>query len=187
MNTNGLAKLYDKLTPRERLPMIAAASLRDDQAEWRRLADSAPMVNWRLPDYHGLGEGIQLLLHFHIAELLDLAANYWQAAGRHAEYAALEDEDDPTAERLYKVQCMFAYLFLCHCDAWRLVAKEMHLDADLLLGTLPGYSTVMRTEGAARLMALTADEATAFLRERGEGDEEVITVDDCESSARLPS
>ena len=33
MNTNGLAKLYDRLTPKERLPLILAASARGDEAE----------------------------------------------------------------------------------------------------------------------------------------------------------
>ena len=37
MNTNGLARLYDRLTPRERLPLIMAASARGDEMERERL------------------------------------------------------------------------------------------------------------------------------------------------------
>ena len=36
MNTNGLAKLYGQLTPKERLPLILAASARGDEAERNR-------------------------------------------------------------------------------------------------------------------------------------------------------
>jgi hypothetical protein len=58
MNTKVLAKLYDRLTPRERLPLILAASARNDEVEGQRLAQSAPRMALRLPDYHGLGEGL---------------------------------------------------------------------------------------------------------------------------------
>jgi hypothetical protein len=85
MNTNCLAKLYDRLTPHERLPLIVAASARDDETERQGLAHSAPCDRFRLPDYHGLAEGLLLLSLFHVTQLLDLAVMYWRTT------ALLED------------------------------------------------------------------------------------------------
>ena len=41
MNTESLAKLYDRLTPFERVPLIAAAVSRGDEVERDRLVRSA--------------------------------------------------------------------------------------------------------------------------------------------------
>jgi hypothetical protein len=81
MNTNALAKLYDRLTPLERLPLIVAATERGDDAEADRLSRSAPRIGVRLPDYHGLGEGLLLLSLFYLAEQLRRGLLYWQAQG----------------------------------------------------------------------------------------------------------
>ncbi len=56
MNTNSLARHDEILTPRERLPLIMAASARGDEAEAQRLAHSAPLVSLRVPDYFGLAK-----------------------------------------------------------------------------------------------------------------------------------
>jgi hypothetical protein len=81
MNTNGLAKLYDRLTPKERLPLILAASARGDQTEQDRLAHSAPKKEWRMPDYYGLAEAMLFASLFHLLQLLDVAALFWQVNG----------------------------------------------------------------------------------------------------------
>jgi hypothetical protein len=88
MNTKCLAKLYDHLTPRERLPLILAASARGDDVEGERLARSAPRMALRLPDYHGLGEGLFLASLFHLIGVLDVAALFWLTQGRLAEWTA---------------------------------------------------------------------------------------------------
>ena len=51
MNTNPLARYYEVLTPWERLALLVAAAGRADEVEGRRLAESAPKVGFRLPDY----------------------------------------------------------------------------------------------------------------------------------------
>jgi hypothetical protein len=51
MNTQGLTKMYDQLTPRERLPLIVAASVRADTVERARLVDSAAMVTFAVPPF----------------------------------------------------------------------------------------------------------------------------------------
>jgi len=103
---NDLAKLYDRLTPRERLPLIIAASERGDQAEADRLAHAAPRMELRLPDYHGLGEGLLWLTLFHMIGQLDLGLEFWQglalAFGREA--FPHGPVDQARAERLWDEQ-----------------------------------------------------------------------------------
>src|SRR5437763_1672986 len=78
MNTKNLAKNYDRLTARERLPLLLAASAREDAVERQRLLDSAPRIDLRAPHHHGLGEALFTAAHFHMMTQLDLAAKYWQ-------------------------------------------------------------------------------------------------------------
>jgi hypothetical protein len=61
MNTNGLARHYDKLTAWERLPLLLAAIGRGDDAEAERLASSAPTRTAQVAHYYGLWDGLALL------------------------------------------------------------------------------------------------------------------------------
>src|SRR4051812_11988984 len=74
MDTKALGKMYNHLTPDERQPLIMAASLRGDEVEADRLRRTAPMVGWRLPDYHGLADGLRNAALAHVIDCLDLAA-----------------------------------------------------------------------------------------------------------------
>src|SRR5947209_20597717 len=87
MNTNGLARHYDTLTPRERLPLIMAASARGDAVERDRLARSAPREHFSLPDYHGLAEGVLLAALLRGLAVLELAARFRQCEGLDGQYA----------------------------------------------------------------------------------------------------
>jgi hypothetical protein len=58
MNSNSLARHYNKLTPWERVPLIIAAGLRDDGTERERLVSSAPTNLFHVPDFRGLSEDL---------------------------------------------------------------------------------------------------------------------------------
>jgi hypothetical protein len=165
MNTNTLAKLYDRLTPRERLPLIMAASARGDELEKDRLRRSAPQVGYRLPDYHGLSEGLLLGCLLHLLEVLDVAALYWRVSGLLAGWEALTDKD-AAAEKLDGPLKMFAYAFTAKLDGWRRFCAELQVDPELLMAGLPGYDTVKRIEEEARAIAFTPEEATAYLQRK---------------------
>jgi hypothetical protein len=49
-------------------------------------------------------------------------------------------------------------------DARRRLFGELNIDPEVLVQDLPGYATVQREEEGARELALTAEEATAFVR-----------------------
>jgi hypothetical protein len=178
MNTNRLAKLYDRLTPNERLLLILAASARGDEAEWNRLAHSAPKEAFRLPDYYGLAEGMQLVSLSHLLELLDAAALYWQAGGMLAEWTALaEGEEDAPTKKLRATVGMFAYMITVKVDGWKRFCSEFNIDSELLMKDLPGFETVRRTEEPARIVACTPEEATVWIRQRGDKTVETPTAE----------
>jgi hypothetical protein len=176
MNTKGLAKLYDRLTPRERLPLILAASARDDDVEGQRLAQSAPRMALRLPDYHGLGEGLFLASLFHLIGVLDVTALFWLTQERLAEWTAWADEDDSLNRLDAKVR-MWAYVLTAKRDGWRRFCAEFQVDPELLLNDVPGYDTVKRSEVAARLVAFSVDEARVWLRKTSTATAEVVTAE----------
>src|SRR6185312_11045580 len=72
------ARHYETLTPWERLPLIVAASARADVVERERLAHSAPMNGFRVPDYWGLADGVRDLAKLYLIQQLDVAAFYWE-------------------------------------------------------------------------------------------------------------
>src|SRR5205807_544212 len=98
VNTGGLDRLYDRLIPCERLPLIIAASIRKDQRERQRLSDSAPTFGFEVPDYFGLAKALGEAVDIHLSTLLDLAATFWQFwglwgwRGRHTEDRASTEQ-----------------------------------------------------------------------------------------------
>src|SRR5215831_17026304 len=89
MNTECLAKLYDRLTPRERLPLIVAASGRDDEAERGRLMRSAPTGLYRLPDFYWLADALSDAALLHLLQVVDLVALFLLASGSEEQSAIL--------------------------------------------------------------------------------------------------
>ena len=73
MNANGMARLYDTLTPWERAPLWLAAGARGDEAERQRLARSAPRNSFRVPDTYGPIEALRKAAAVYIMVQLDLA------------------------------------------------------------------------------------------------------------------
>ncbi len=165
MNTNGLARHYDKLTPRERFPLIVAATARDDKQECDRLIDSAPKIGWRLPDYYGLGDALQDLGLVFMLELLNLVAQYWHADGVLESYAlSPKTKKDKTLEdRLHGMLKLLAYLFVVNLDAWKQLLTELQMAPDFLFMGMPGHDALRRFEPLARIMAFTKEEAAAYL------------------------
>ena len=179
MNIKTLAKLYDRLTPWERLPLITAAVERGDDAETHRLSRSAPRLHLRLPDYHGLSDGLMLLTFFHVIGQLERGLLYWHAAGAASgweEFPVCADDKD-CAERLWGVARLMAYRLCVEADGWTRFCAELHLDGEALLRDLPCYDTLRRTQQTARALAWTADEGADCLRWLAPGDAALPTAE----------
>jgi hypothetical protein len=167
MNTKALAREYDKLKPRERLPLIVAASLRGDEAERGRLMRSAPTALCMLPDYHGLAEGVERLALMHLLELLDLATMYWHCSDRLDGAAASRKSAKGGVAKRGTMVRLLGYLFTVKAGAWKQLCGELQIDAEALLQDLPGYSVAQLTAETARLDAFTPEEAAAWVHDNG--------------------
>jgi hypothetical protein len=179
VNTKSLTKLYDRLTPWERLPLLLAAVERGDDAEARRLAHSASRLHLSLPDYHGLSEGLMLLTFFHVLGQFERGLRYWQLVGTAADWEAFPvgPEDRERAERLWKIARLTAYRLGVEADGWMRFCEELHLDGEALLRDLPCYDTLRRTQQTARALAWTADEGADCLRWLAPGDAALPTAE----------
>jgi hypothetical protein len=179
VNTKSLAKLYDRLTPWERLPLLLAALQRGDDVETQRLSGSAPRIQLRLPDYHGLNEGLTLLTFFHVIGQLERGLLYWQLTGTAADWEefSIGPEDEERIERLWKIARLTAYRLNVEADGWTQFCAELHVDGEALLRDLPCYDTLQHTQQTARLVAGTAAEAVDCLRRLGPGDAALPTVE----------
>jgi hypothetical protein len=164
MNTNGLAKHYDKLTAWERLPLILAALNRGDEAELDRLTGSAPTRPAAVPHYFELWGGLTLLTFCHLSVQLELACLLFSASAAAA-VPELEEEQALSAIR------MIAFRFARAAEAWQLLSADLGMAPEAILGHLPGRDLVRRAEEASRRIAFTAPEALAYLRRHDEAAE----------------
>jgi hypothetical protein len=187
VNTNALAKLYDRLTPLERFPLILAAAERADDAEVQRLLHSAPRVHLSLPDHHGLSDGVLLQALIHVIEQLNLGLMFWHVQALIADWEAFpaRKEDEAGADRLWDSVRLAAYRFCVEADGWRRLCAELKIDPDALLRGVRGYDALQFTEKAARAFLWSPEEATAYLRRKyGPGDAELPTVDEAAQAMR---
>jgi hypothetical protein len=82
MNSNGLAKHYEKLTPEERFRLIMAAGDRGDEAEGERLHNASKRITFSNVDYSPFAQALQDLATLVFLELLEEAAMYRDAFER---------------------------------------------------------------------------------------------------------
>ena len=169
MNTKGLAKLYDHLTPHERLPLIIAASTRGDEVEQGRLANSAPRQRYEVPDCFPLLDALGKLSLLYLVELLDLAVLYWRISGHLEAYS--EFFGDKAAEQPHRLEAtlrMVAWRYCVEVDGWSRFCEGLKIEPHALLKDLPAYETLLEAEKVARRMAFTREEAEAHLRASGD-------------------
>ena len=177
MNTNNLAKCYDRLTARERLPLILAAAARKDEVEQKRLLESAPRIGFQAPHHYVLAEAVTEAARFHMITLLDLATKYWQWWGLWGWHCVLRQPTkvqrrvrgkrgaapDPEEVRLCGVTRYHAFLFITYVDGWKQFCADLSMDADMLLNCCPGWEMLTRTEQKARKDAYSIEDARMFL------------------------
>lgn len=180
MTTTKLAKLYEHLTPRERLPLLLSAAVRGDEMECNRLVGSAPRLGYRLPDYFGLLDSFLTVAFSHLIERLDLGARFWLIVGISEIEAATETPR--TRARVNRLGVAVATTALRYCievDGWKVFCSELDIDPDGFLATLPPFETVRQIEPLARTLANTPEEANVYLRsKRGSESARLPTAED---------
>jgi hypothetical protein len=186
MNTESLAKLYDRLTPFERVPLIAAAASRGDEVERDRLVRSAPRTRYRLPDYHGLADALTDLSLIHATEVLQLGLfqqRLWGAVDDWEEFV-LGEADQARTDRVRGMARVTAYLVCVQIDAWRLLCADLQMDPEAMLKDLRCYESMRYAEEEARLVAWTWDEANTVLARSGRETVKLPTAEGAAKSMR---
>lgn len=175
MKNNGtLQKHYGKLTPRERLALIVAASARGDETERRALIDSAPRLTYRLPDYSEMYDVLQLLALSYLVNQLNRAWNM-STLGHLG-----ESNNAP-----YRGARIAAYVFCVQADAWRAFCGEIGIDPNAMTaGFEDALFSLEFAEKIAREFAYTFDEAQAEMEKDFGADANVITVERALSDLR---
>jgi hypothetical protein len=169
MNANRLIRQYEKLTPWERVPAIIAARDRGDKVEADRLAQTAPTETWSIVNFKWVYESLHILANFYALELLDLAAFYYEASAAWGEdYLHLGKKEAKEAKkRREESRRMICFLFVRKADMWQAFCAGAGVDPQALFRELPGFERIRRFEELARDMALSPEEAAAFLERIG--------------------
>jgi hypothetical protein len=79
--------------------------------------------------------------------------------------------DGVEGEESFGVLRMLAFRLVLAADAWKLFCAELRIDSDAILRHLPGCDLVRDMEEAARKIALTPEEALAYLHSESEASE----------------
>jgi hypothetical protein len=170
MNSKALGGLYDRLTTRERLPLILAAEARGDEVEQQRLANSAPVQLWRFADYLWPNMALNLLTLMYLTEQLDHLASFWHALWR------LDGPEEEWGDWQFTAD-VSAYVYCCNADAWRRFCGELGIDAEAQTAGNYRGKMLRLCEPWLRESAPTRDELAARLRARGDADPEPVTAD----------
>jgi hypothetical protein len=171
MTTDRLGKFYDRLTAKERLPLLLAAEKRGDTAEQQRLSRSAPAIPWRVLDYMPSQIALNTLALIFLTEQLDSCANYW-----HATWWLAYPDGKPPDDWLF-IRETSAYRLCRNAEAWRRFCAEENFDADQLAqGNYSGCMLDYWTAGMAE-HAPTRATLIEMFQARGIANPEPVTTE----------
>lgn len=162
MTETGLTKLYDRLTPRERVALILAAEEREDEVDRERLIRVAPRCLYQIPDHYGFADGLVITaLHF-TARVLEKVAFFWQVSTHATELRAVEHDRAASVERTVRAM---ARLILIEVDGWCHFCVELGIDPDSITRDQPGFEDVNEVLESAQLVALSETEMEDWFAE----------------------
>ncbi len=134
MNTNALARQYDKLTPEERFALALAAAERNDNTELDRLLHSAPRSRFSAYHHAPLLDSFLFLSKMHFMELLAVAASYFEAFGMIGQ----KRKKDAGPADGWDMVLLLGYLFRTRMAGWRQFCAELNVPAEFMWPSYPG-------------------------------------------------
>src|SRR2546430_4838607 len=126
MNTTQLARLYDRLTVWERIPLLIAAQARKDDPEYERLLNASPVRTWRVPEHFPVELAVNVMALVYVGEQLAAAGTYFFTLHQMA------DADDAVAKDWRLAAEISAYLSAANLDAWRRFCSDIGITAETL-------------------------------------------------------
>jgi hypothetical protein len=178
MNANGLARLYDRLTVWERIPLLIAAEARGDQAEYQRLFNASALRTWRFSEHLLAEQALNVSAMIYVGEQLNAAASYffdlWQ----------MQDPDDPRPEDWLIAAEACAYFFVANAEAWRRFCSELDIAPDALVAANHRGWFLRYCEENIPANAPTAEVMQARFQEIGWDSPQLVTPDNLLASWR---
>jgi hypothetical protein len=169
MNANGLAKLYDRITVWERIPLLIAAQARGDDAEYKRLFDASPRRTAHIPEHLLDEHSLHVLALIYLGEQLYLAASHFFFLFK------LQAPDDPQPEDWLIAAESNAYIFARNAEAWRRLCSELSIAPEALYRPGP---FLRYCEEKMQANAPTAEALQALFREWGRDAPQLVTADE---------
>jgi hypothetical protein len=159
MNTNAIARHYDKLTPEERFRLIVAAGARGDVAEQDRLKSAGDRITLSFRDHFPYSMAFEELVMLTYMELLDDAAVYHEALQRLDEVDDLfeGEEADKYREQQHDLAFAAGYVLRTKAEGWKLFCERMNIPPFRAWKLFPGRDRLQRI--------LTLTEECAFAPE----------------------
>lgn len=128
-----LTRLYDRLTPDERMRAVVEALARKDEQELDRLNGTCPRKTYVCDDwaYHGRLRDLWILAMNHALDIqrLGLAILVLFVTGLNAESKADESAQEDLSEKVERL----GGRLLAHLEAWRRFCAELGIDGDRAL------------------------------------------------------
>jgi hypothetical protein len=178
MNANGLARLYDRLTVWERVPLLIAAEARGDQAEYQRLFNASALRTWRFSEHLLAEQALNVSAMIYVGEQLNAAASYffdlWQ----------MQDPDDPRPEDWLIAAEACAYFFVANAEAWRRFCSELNIAPEALVAANHRGWFLRYCEENIPANAPTAEVMQARFQEIGWDSPQLVTPDNLLASWR---
>jgi hypothetical protein len=166
MNTNGLAKLYDKLTSEECFRLIQAASARGDETERDRLSRACERIELTMPGHSLYGLAFLELTFTTYIELLEEAAGFDELNQQASEDLAFRNAhaarkgnnkgkanaaDRPPWQRALEMAYVAGFLLRVKVNGWKLFCERWNAAPAAMweLGEFPGLDRLNRAVAQA--------------------------------------
>ncbi len=157
MNIKTLRRNYKDLNEIERNSLFISALIRNDKSEKNAVLSASPKVLWEKVDFAVLYERVLTLQMIVIIE----KADYWHTFSVFLEFESPKHKG---------IENLSLYFFFTLTDAWKVVCKEIGIDARKFEEMLfPNNFLLFRLtnfEDSFREFAFTETEAQEFLKKR---------------------
>jgi crotonobetainyl-CoA:carnitine CoA-transferase CaiB-like acyl-CoA transferase len=118
---------------RERIPLLLAAHLRKDDAEYQRLFSSAPRRKMCLPNHLLPEQALHVVAQQYIRNQLELVGTHFLAL------LQMTHDDESATSDWELVTHTTAYVFRINAQAWKMLCEEQGITAaDLIQGNDDG-------------------------------------------------
>ena len=136
MNTNQLQKLYDRLTPRERLAALLEAAHRGDETDREALERAAPKKQWSVSHHYFLSEAFQKLALGYLLIQYSRAVAFYMGQG--AMYSLEDHNKEDQAESVYQGMKELAAVIKWDAAAFAEFCKGEGITTEAALSNLIG-------------------------------------------------